>query len=108
MNLFSSKKILLLATLLIHFVLVGTYAHAVNDAERQELTRLLEELTWLDNIILVARNSTDGQEREMFHYEMLEQDLSQIRQGIRDYLNGERREPRTLPAIEGQYTTYGR
>lgn len=108
MNLFSFKKFPVLAVLLIHLTCSSMHAHAVSAAERQEMARLLEELAYLDNIILVARNSVGDQEREIFNYEILEQDLSQIKQGIRDYLDAERREPRTLPEIDGQYSQYGR
>lgn len=75
-----------------------------NDQEREVLSRLLHELNYLDNVIIVAKQSASDNSFSTFDYDALEHDLTQVKTGITDYLNQERREPRVIEAITGDYT----
>lgn len=88
-------------------VLMCSHTVADSDHERQELSRLLSELHYLDNIIIVAKNSADDDRPETFDYATLEEDLQLIRRGIAAYLNQERRDPRIMKGVE-EGASYGR
>lgn len=77
---------------------------AVDEYEREELSRLLNELNYLDNIIVVAKNSGGEHGREQFDYTALEQDIQRIKNGIAQYLNTTKRDPRSVKKISGEYS----
>ena len=78
-------------------------AYAVTDGERLALQRLHSELTRIQEIIKAAEQNSNDQGRYLVDYDQLRRDLGQVRQGIEDILNSRRREPRSLPPIEGDY-----
>ena len=78
-------------------------AYAVTDRERLALQRLHSELTSIQEIIKAAEQNSNDQGRYLVDYDQLRRDLGQVRQGIEDILNSRRREPRSLPPIEGDY-----
>ena len=78
-------------------------AYAVTDGERLALQRLHSELTSIQEIIKEAEQNSNDQGRYLVDYDQLRHDLGQVRQGIEDILNSRRREPRSLPPIEGDY-----
>ena len=77
---------------------------AVDEFEREALSRLLNELSYLDNIILVAKNSGGDRGGVQFDYKALEDDLQRIEHGIAEYLNGMKREPRAVQDVSGDYS----
>ena len=77
--------------------------HAITDQERSELQRLYTELEATTAIIDVAEKAANPEDRRKISYAELRKDLAKIRQGLRDAINSERREPRSLPPVQGQY-----
>jgi len=78
-------------------------AYAITDGERAALHRLHSELTSIEDIIKQAEQNSSDQGRYLVDYEQLWGDLRKIQQGVDDILNRKRREPRSLPPIEGDY-----
>lgn len=91
-----------LATLIL-ITSLSAASHAAGDRERAALANLLGELDALNRIVGEARSAADSDSRTSFNYTALERDLEQVRQGIRDFLNRARREPRELPPLSGGY-----
>ncbi len=77
---------------------------AVDEFEREELSRLLNELHYLDNIMIVAKNVAGDHGGVQFDYKALEDDLQRIKYGIAEYLNGMKREPRAVQDVSGDYS----
>ena len=92
------KKIIIL---LIAVLSAPTYA--VTDQERSVLQRLIAELEAITRVIDEAQQAANPYDRELVDYQRLRADLQEIQQGILDAANAVRREPRSLPPIEGDY-----
>lgn len=84
-------------------VVCAQCVHANEDVEREELTRILNEIIYLKKSLIIARNRADKNASTQFDYDALADDLNHMSEGISDHLNHIRREPRTLPAIDGEY-----
>ena len=80
---------------------VPTYA--ITDQERSVLQRLNTELEAITKIIDEAQQGGNPNDRRQVNYQRLRADLQKIQQGILDAANAVRREPRSLPSIEGDY-----
>lgn len=78
-------------------------AYAVTDQERSALQRLNTELESITKIIDEAQQAANPYDRKLVDYQRLRADLQKIQQGIDDAANTMRREPRSLPPIEGDY-----
>ena len=78
-------------------------AYAVTDQERSVLQRLNTELEAITTIIDEAQQAANPHDRKLVDYERLRADLQKIQQGIIDAAKAVRREPRSLPPIEGDY-----
>lgn len=77
---------------------------ADRDAEREALTKLIQEIELLMPLIKRAEGEADPEARIKFQYPWLRQDLNRIKSGIEDHLRGTTYEPRTYPPIRGEYT----
>ena len=77
--------------------------YAITDQERAVLHRLYLELNLIEEITGDAEQAINPMDRRQFDYQSLRADLEKIQQGILDTVNSERREPRSLPPIEGEY-----
>ena len=77
--------------------------HAITDQERSALQRLHSELEAITTIINEAQQAADLADRKQISYHKIRADLQKIQQGILDAVNAERREPRSLPPISGEY-----
>ena len=77
--------------------------HAITDQERSELQRLYTELEATKAIIAVAEKAENSEDRRKISYAELRKDLEKMLQGLRDAINSERREPRSLPPVKGKY-----
>ena len=84
-------------------IFLATTAHAVTDQERAVLQRLHAELSTITTIVEEAEQSVNQQDRRQVDYAQLRADLQRIEEGVGDILNNQRREPRSLPAISGEY-----
>ena len=82
---------------------IATASHAVTDQERTVLQRLHSELTVINSIVEEAEQSVNQSDRRQVDYAQLKADLQKIREGVGDILNNQRREPRSLPSISGEY-----
>ncbi|MAV30909.1 MAG: hypothetical protein CL866_09030 [Cycloclasticus sp.] len=80
-----------------------TPCYAITDTERAGLHRLQLELTTIESIIDQAAHNASTHARFQVDYDQLRQDVKAIQQGIEDALKNRRREPRSLPPIEGDY-----
>ena len=92
---------LLLFIFIIVRLSVPTYA--ITDQERSVLQRLNAELGTITNIINEAQQAANQRDRRQVDYQRLNGDLEKIQQGILDAINAERREPRSLPPVVGDY-----
>lgn len=77
--------------------------YAVTDQEHSALQRLNTELEIIVKIVDEARQSANQLDRRQIDYQRLSDDLQGIQQGILDAINEERRGPRSLPPIDGDY-----
>ena len=84
------------------FVLWGQ-AFADADAEREALARLIYELEAVEPLIDKAQSQANPDARIRFRYDWLRQDLERVRLGIREHINAPHAEPRTYPALRGDY-----
>lgn len=90
-----------ISTLILTLLSAPTYA--ITDQERSVLQRLNTELGTINNIINEAQQAANQRDRRQVDYQRLSDDLQKIQQGILDAANAVRREPRSLPSIEGDY-----
>lgn len=88
---------------IIIFAALAVPTYAVTDQERSVLQRLHVELSTISKIIDEAEQATNADDRRQVDYQRLRDDLQKIQQGILDVVNAERREPRLLPPIDGNY-----
>jgi len=74
---------------------------SIND----DLIRVTTSLTQgaITNIIDEAQQAVNQRDRRQVDYPRLVDDLQKIQQGILDAINAERREPRSLPPVDGDY-----
>lgn len=82
---------------------VATASYAASDEERAALANFITELDALNEIIDESKRDADASTDFSFDYPALQADLSLIRQGVLDYLQKARREPRELPPLSGDY-----
>ena len=78
-------------------------SYAITDNERAVLLRLHHELELASLIVDEAAQAANSQDRRRIKYPQLQSDLNKILQGIADAIAAERREPRSLPPIDGDY-----
>jgi RAQPRD family integrative conjugative element protein len=78
-------------------------AHADDDAEREALAHLVNELEVLATLIDRAEQATDPDARIRFRYDWLRQDLERIHSGIREHIDAPRNEPRAVKPLRGDY-----
>lgn len=78
-------------------------AYSITDQERTILHRLYTELDAVTKIIDETQHAANPNHRRQVDYQVLREDLEEVQQGILDAVNAERREPRSLPPLEGQY-----
>jgi len=78
-------------------------SYAITDNERAVLLRLHHELELASLIADEAAQAANPQDRQHIQYRQLTNDLNKILQGIADAIASERREPRSLPPIDGDY-----
>mgnify|MGYP002713113517 FL=1 len=90
-------------TLILLVAVLSAPVYAVTDQERSALQRLNTELEAITRIIDEARQAANPADRRQVNYQRLRADLQKIQQGILDAANTVRREPRSLPPIEGDY-----
>ena len=90
-------------TLILLVAVLSAPAYAVTDQERSALQRLNAELEAITKIIDEAQQAAIPDDRRQVNYQRLRADLLKIQQGILDAVNVVRREPRSLPPIEGDY-----
>lgn len=91
----------------IYFILLisalSAPAYAVTDQEWSTLLRLNTELEVLSKNIEEAQKAVNPDDRKQISYQKIRADLQKIQQGILDAINAERREPRSLPPVDGDY-----
>ncbi len=78
-------------------------ALSAGDAEREALAQLAYELKALQPLIDRAEMHTDLDARPRAIYDWLRRDVDLIRTGIVDLLAPPRKQPRTIPALKGDY-----
>ena len=94
-------RIPVISTLILALLSAPTYA--ITDQERSVLQRLNAELGTVTNIINEAQQAANQSDRRQVDYQRLSDDLQKIQQGLLDAINAERREPRSLPPVDGDY-----
>lgn len=90
-------------TLILLVAVLSAPTYAVTDQERSALQRLNVELEAITKIIDEAQQAANPDDRRQVNYQRLRADLLKIQQGILDAASAVRREPRSLPPIEGDY-----
>ncbi|MET1256944.1 RAQPRD family integrative conjugative element protein [Aliikangiella maris] len=83
---------------LITFILFIFFSNATyaQDFERVELANYLRELNKIDRIYQNAKIHSDTKKLYRFKYKNFEKDLAKIKEGIKDYLEAPKREPKIL------------
>lgn len=94
-------RIPVISTLILTLLSAPTYA--ITDQERSVLLRLNSELKAITLIIDEAQQAANPHDRNLVDYQRLRDDLRKISHGIVDAANAVRREPRSLPPIDGDY-----
>ena len=84
-------------------VTIASTTQAITDQERTVLQRLHSELAIISTIVKEAEQAVNQKDRQQVDYAQLKTDLQRIQEGIGDILNNQRREPRSLPSISGEY-----
>ena len=84
-------------------LVVSAESYAITDSERAVLIRLHHELELSRSMIDEAEQAANPQDRQHIQYAQLKNDLNKILQGIADAVASERREPRSLSPINGDY-----
>ena len=84
-------------------LVVSGESYAISDSERAILLRLHHELELSMSMIDEAAQAANTQDRQHIQYPQLKDDLNKILQGIADAVASERREPRSLSPINGDY-----
>lgn len=77
--------------------------NAITDSERTTLLRASNEIDFVISIVEEAQQSINENDRRTINYQKLKEELQIIKQGIHDAIDEPRREPRSLPPIEGDY-----
>ena len=90
-------------TLITLIAILSVPAYAVTDQERSALHRLHAELETITLIIGEAEHASNLKDRKQVNYQRLRADLQKIQQGILDAASTVRRDPRSLPPVEGDY-----
>ncbi|MCW9050922.1 MAG: RAQPRD family integrative conjugative element protein [Motiliproteus sp.] len=91
------------ALLAIVAITTASASQAITDQERTVLQRLHSELKVINSIVEEAEQSVNQNDRQQIDYVQLKADLQRIQEGVGDILNNQRREPRSLPSISGEY-----
>ena len=91
------------ALLAIVAITLASASHAITDHERTVLQRLHTEITVIASLVEEAEQSVNQNDRQQVDYAQLKADLQRIQEGVGDILNNQRREPRSLPSISGEY-----
>ena len=97
------KRHLWLPSFLIIGLVVTPAAFADADAEREALAKIIHELNALESLIKRAEVNADQDSRIRFRYDWLRQDLKQIEDGIQSHIDSPRAQPRSFPALRGDY-----
>ncbi len=92
-------------TLVLMFMTVVLVRPVFADAggERAKLAQFVRELEALDPLMNEAEARANPDARIRFRYGWLKQDLDRIILGIREHIDAPRNEPRTFPALKGDY-----
>ncbi len=90
-------------SILLALLIFCNKAIAINEIEQHELNKIISEITFIENIAFIAKNSVSENQRIKFDYESLEDDLLKIKTGIIEHLKNIDRDPRHLPALIGDY-----
>lgn len=92
-----------LAVLIMATVSIGPLT-ADPDAEREALANLITEIELLLPLVDEAQRHANENDRVRFRYDWLRQDVTRIRQGIQEHVDGPRMEPRSVPPLRGNYS----
>ena len=91
------------STFLILGLCVAPAAFADADAEREALAKIIHELNALEPLTKRAEANAEQDSRIRFRYDWLRQDLKQIEDGIQSHIDSPRAQPRSFPALRGDY-----
>ena len=86
-----------------HYALTPVGANVPTGPEREALNRFLHELQVLEVLLHDARAHQNPQQRIKFHYPLVHDDLSKIRDGITAYLHARDSRPRDVEPVSGDY-----
>lgn len=73
------------------------------EAEREALARALQEFQAIERLIADAEARRPAGARIYFDYDALRAELTQVKLGIRQYLDERRPQPRTFEPLEASY-----
>lgn len=77
-------------------------ARADQDAERDALARIVQDLQRVQDQVRTASRHAEGGQRVRFEYAYLERDLELVRRGIEEHLDAPR-QPRPITPLSGDY-----
>lgn len=74
------------------------------DAESEALSRVVNELTLVKNVVDEAKRKKSNNPQYTFKYSVLEKDIQSIIDGINTHLNRPNRVPRTVEPLKAEYS----
>ncbi|WP_299144282.1 RAQPRD family integrative conjugative element protein [uncultured Vibrio sp.] len=90
-------------SLLLCLSLLSSYLYADVETEQRELALVASQLGTLDYLITRAEREADYRSARQFDYDALRLDIRTLQAGIDAYLRPERRAPKPLPPLGGDY-----
>lgn len=74
------------------------------ESEREVLARVVHELRWIEALVAKADQRKPTAARVSFDYDQLLLELKAVSEGIEEYTNGVRMQPRSFEALKAHYT----
>ncbi len=93
----------LIFTALLLFITHSATTLASTSTEAETLAKIDHEITALGALVKTAKAQSDRTKRIQFDYQALEADLELVKQGIRRHVLSPRVQPRSYPALKGDY-----
>jgi RAQPRD family integrative conjugative element protein len=92
----------MLAVLLAAGLSAAQVARADEDAERENLARIANEVARLEVMVKEASASAPSGQRVKFRYDWLQRDLQLLREGVEQHVDAPR-QPRPVAPLRGDY-----
>jgi RAQPRD family integrative conjugative element protein len=96
------RKAWMLAVLIAAGLAASAATRADEDAERENLARIANEIARLEMMVKEATTSAPTGQRVKFRYDWLQRDLQLVREGVEQHVDAPR-QPRPVAPLRGDY-----